>query len=175
MRREEGAIDIMEEGIVPSDSKRFHGDDGPEGKAGGCSSNPPNAWTSRVNSATPPPTSAAPNVLEHQERSRGLGDSRFTYNNENNSANDQSGFNSRVASVGPEVGYEFTAFGTGYIHRMGAVKADPYDNKRNETMYFYTDSDSNAQQFDGTWKPPVVSRVPQSPRLPASSISSYFR
>ena len=34
------------------------------------------------------------------------------------------------------------AFGTDYIHRMGAVKADPYDNKRNETMYFYTDNDS---------------------------------
>jgi hypothetical protein len=26
------------------------------------------------------------------------------------------------------------AFGTDYIHRMGAVNADPYDNKRNETM-----------------------------------------
>jgi len=25
---------------------------------------------------------------------------------------------------------------------MGAVKADPYDNKRNETTYFYTDNDS---------------------------------
>ena len=33
------------------------------------------------------------------------------------------------------------AFGTDYVHRMGAVKADPYDNKRNETMYFYTDND----------------------------------
>ena len=28
------------------------------------------------------------------------------------------------------------AFGTDYIHRMGAVKAYPYSNKRNETMYF---------------------------------------
>ena len=36
------------------------------------------------------------------------------------------------------------AFGTDYIHRMGAVKADPYDNKRNETMYFYTDNDTQA-------------------------------
>jgi hypothetical protein len=41
------------------------------------------------------------------------------------------------------------AFGTDYIHRMGAVKADPYDNKRNETMYFYTDNDSNSQQLVG--------------------------
>jgi len=41
------------------------------------------------------------------------------------------------------------AFGTDYIHRMGAVKADPYDNKRNETMYFYTDNDSKLQQLDG--------------------------
>ncbi len=32
---------------------------------------------------------------------------------------------------------------------MGAVKADPYDNKRNETMYFYTDNDSKLQQLDG--------------------------
>jgi hypothetical protein len=41
------------------------------------------------------------------------------------------------------------AFGTDYIHRMGAVKADPYDNKRNETMYFYTDSDTQGQQLAG--------------------------
>jgi len=41
------------------------------------------------------------------------------------------------------------AFGTDYIHRMGAVKADPYDNKRNETMYFYTDNDSNSRQLVG--------------------------
>jgi hypothetical protein len=41
------------------------------------------------------------------------------------------------------------AFGTDYIHRMGAVKADPYDNKRNETMYFYTDNDTKGQQLDG--------------------------
>lgn len=41
------------------------------------------------------------------------------------------------------------AFGTDYIHRMGAVKADPYDNKRNETMYFYTDSDTEGRQLSG--------------------------
>ena len=35
------------------------------------------------------------------------------------------------------------------IHRTGAVKADPYDNKRNETMYFYTDNDSKLQQLVG--------------------------
>jgi hypothetical protein len=29
------------------------------------------------------------------------------------------------------------------------VKADPYDNKRNETMYFYTDNDTQLQQLDG--------------------------
>ena len=34
------------------------------------------------------------------------------------------------------------AFGTDYIHRMGAVKAYPYSNKRNETMYFYTANNS---------------------------------
>src|SRR5215831_16175159 len=41
------------------------------------------------------------------------------------------------------------AFGTDYFHRAGAVKADPYDNKRNETMYFYTDNDSQSQQLVG--------------------------
>ena len=34
------------------------------------------------------------------------------------------------------------AWGTDYIHRMGAVKAYPYSNKPNETVYFYTDTDS---------------------------------
>ncbi len=42
------------------------------------------------------------------------------------------------------------AFGTDYIHRMGAVAADPYDNKRNETMYFYTDGDSQSKQLIGS-------------------------
>jgi hypothetical protein len=41
------------------------------------------------------------------------------------------------------------AFGTDYLHRTGAVKADPYDNKRNETMYFYTDNDTRSQQLVG--------------------------
>jgi len=41
------------------------------------------------------------------------------------------------------------AFGTDYYHRAGAVKADPYDNKRNETMYFYTDNDSELHQLVG--------------------------
>ena len=41
------------------------------------------------------------------------------------------------------------AFGTDYYHRTGAVLADPYDNKRNETMYFYTDDDSQLKQLDG--------------------------
>jgi hypothetical protein len=42
------------------------------------------------------------------------------------------------------------AFGTDYYHRTGAVKADPYDNKRNETMYFYTDNDTQLHQLVGT-------------------------
>ena len=41
------------------------------------------------------------------------------------------------------------AFGTDYYHRAGAVLADPYDNRRNETMYFYTDTDSKLAQLDG--------------------------
>lgn len=42
------------------------------------------------------------------------------------------------------------AFGTDYYHRAGAVKADPHDNKRNETMYFYTDTDSRLRQLVGS-------------------------
>ena len=41
------------------------------------------------------------------------------------------------------------AFGTDYIHRMGAVKAYPYSNKRNETVYFYTANDSKLQPLVG--------------------------
>ncbi|MGB8907789.1 MAG: DUF1214 domain-containing protein [Candidatus Cybelea sp.] len=41
------------------------------------------------------------------------------------------------------------AFGTDHYHRAGAVKADPYDNKRNETMYFYTDTDTQLRQLVG--------------------------
>ena len=41
------------------------------------------------------------------------------------------------------------AFGTDYIHRMGAVKAYPYSNKRNETVYFYTSNDSQGQPLVG--------------------------
>jgi hypothetical protein len=40
-------------------------------------------------------------------------------------------------------------FGTDYFHRAGAVKADPYDNKRNETTYFYTDDDSQSRHLVG--------------------------
>ncbi len=42
------------------------------------------------------------------------------------------------------------AFGTDHYHRTGAVKADPYDNRRNETMYFYTDNDTKLQQLVGS-------------------------
>jgi len=42
------------------------------------------------------------------------------------------------------------AFGTDYYHRTGAVLADPYDNKRNETMYFYIDNDTKLQQLVGS-------------------------
>ena len=41
------------------------------------------------------------------------------------------------------------AWGTDYIHRMGAVKAYPFSNKRNETMYFYTANDSKLQPLVG--------------------------
>ena len=41
------------------------------------------------------------------------------------------------------------AWGIDYIHRMGAVKAYPYSNKQNETVYFYTDNDSNMRPLMG--------------------------
>ena len=41
------------------------------------------------------------------------------------------------------------AFGTDYYHRMGAVKAYPYSNRRNETMYYYTSNDSQMQPMVG--------------------------
>ncbi len=40
-------------------------------------------------------------------------------------------------------------FGTDYFHRMGAVKAYPYSNKRNETVYFYTSNDTHGQKLVG--------------------------
>ena len=41
------------------------------------------------------------------------------------------------------------AFGTDYIHRMGAVKAYPYSNKANETIYFQAANDSQLQPLVG--------------------------
>jgi len=58
-------------------------------------------------------------------------------------------FNGQPAGNGWTSPGDNGAFGTDYIHRAGAVKADPYDNKRNETMYFYTDNDSQLKQLVG--------------------------
>ncbi len=58
-------------------------------------------------------------------------------------------FNGQPAGSGWTSPANNGAFGTDYVHRMGAVKADPYDNKRNETMYFYTDNDSDSRQLVG--------------------------
>jgi hypothetical protein len=59
------------------------------------------------------------------------------------------GYNGQPAGNGWTSPANNGAFGTDYYHRTGAVKADPYDNKRNETMYFYTDNDSQLQQLAG--------------------------
>ena len=53
------------------------------------------------------------------------------------------------------------AFGTDYIHRMGSVKAYPYSNKRNETVYFYTANDSKLQPLVG--KSSYDGHLPQRP------------
>jgi hypothetical protein len=58
-------------------------------------------------------------------------------------------FNGQSAGNGWTSPANNATFGTDYYHRAGAVKADPYDNKRNETMYFYTDNDTQLQQLDG--------------------------
>jgi hypothetical protein len=58
-------------------------------------------------------------------------------------------FNGQPAGNGWTSPANNAAFGTDYYHRTGAVKADPYDNKRNETMYFYTDNDTQLQQLVG--------------------------
>ncbi|MGA3212657.1 MAG: DUF1254 domain-containing protein [Terriglobales bacterium] len=55
------------------------------------------------------------------------------------------------------------AFGTDYYHRTGAVLADPYDNKRNETMYFYTDNDTKLEQLDGSSSYTVIFAKGQLP------------
>ncbi|MGC1697874.1 MAG: hypothetical protein WA796_03970, partial [Pseudolabrys sp.] len=44
-------------------------------------------------------------------------------------------YNGQAAGNGWTSPANNAAFGTDYYHRTGAVKADPYDNKRNETMY----------------------------------------
>ena len=58
-------------------------------------------------------------------------------------------YNGQSAGNGWTTPTNNAAFGTDYYHRTGAVKADPYDNKRNETMYFYTDNDSQLGQLVG--------------------------
>ena len=45
--------------------------------------------------------------------------------------------------------YNNAAFGTDYIHRMGAVKACPYSNKSNETIYFQAANDLQLQPLVG--------------------------
>jgi hypothetical protein len=60
------------------------------------------------------------------------------------------------------------AFGTDYPHRAGAAKADPYDKKRNETMYFYTDNDTQLGQLDGKSSHVVTFPKGQLPPVKAS-------
>ena len=58
-------------------------------------------------------------------------------------------YNGQPAGNGWTSASNNAAFGTDYIHRMGAVKAYPYSNRRNETMYFYTSNDSQMQPLVG--------------------------
>ena len=56
-------------------------------------------------------------------------------------------YNGQPAGNGWTSASNNAAFGTDYIHRMGAVKAYPYSNKRNETVYFYTANDSKCSRL----------------------------
>jgi hypothetical protein len=58
-------------------------------------------------------------------------------------------YNGQSAGNGWTMPTKNAAFGTDYYHRTGAVKADPYDNKRNEAVHFYTDNDSQLKQLVG--------------------------
>ena len=41
------------------------------------------------------------------------------------------------------------AFGIDYIHRAGMMYAGPYDNRRTETKYYWTDNDTELTQLNG--------------------------
>jgi hypothetical protein len=58
-------------------------------------------------------------------------------------------YDGQPAGNGWTVAYNNGAFGTDYIHRMGAVKAYPYSNKANETIYFQAANDSQLQPLVG--------------------------
>ena len=58
-------------------------------------------------------------------------------------------YNGQPAGNGWTSASNNAAFGTDYIHRMGSVKAYPYSNRRNETVYFYTANDTQGQQLVG--------------------------
>ena len=58
-------------------------------------------------------------------------------------------YNGQPAGNGWTSASNNAAFGTDYIHRMGAVKSFPYANRRNETVYLYTSNDSKLQPLVG--------------------------
>ena len=58
-------------------------------------------------------------------------------------------YNGQPAGNGWTSASNNAAFGTDYIHRMGAVKAYPLRQRRNETVYIYTSTDSKLQPLVG--------------------------
>ena len=52
------------------------------------------------------------------------------------------------------------------------MKADPNDNKRNETMYFYADTDMKAHQLVGKWAYQVT--FPKEQFLPVKGFWSLM-
>ena len=58
-------------------------------------------------------------------------------------------YDGQPAGNGWTLPHNLGAFGTDYIHRAGMMYAGPYDNRTIETMYYFTDNDTQLEQLNG--------------------------
>jgi hypothetical protein len=58
-------------------------------------------------------------------------------------------YDGQPAGNGWTAPHNLGAFGTDYIHRAGMMYSGPYDNRSTETMYYFTDDDTQLNQLDG--------------------------
>jgi hypothetical protein len=58
-------------------------------------------------------------------------------------------YDGQPAGNGWTAPHKLGAFGTDYIHRAGMMYSGPYDNRSTETMYYFTDDDTQLNQLDG--------------------------